>query len=59
MDIIRRIEDYHLQFVMIMATELTPRDLEFVDSFFRQDISIPEIAELTIATLSSPSGPKS
>lgn len=37
-----------------MASRLPPPDLECVDSFFRQDISIPEIADLTVATISPP-----
>lgn len=37
-----------------MASRLPPSDLEYVDSVFREDISIPEIADKTVATISLP-----
>mmetsp|Transcript_4899 Transcript_4899/g.7283 ORF Transcript_4899/g.7283 Transcript_4899/m.7283 type:complete len:84 (-) Transcript_4899:187-438(-) len=39
--------------IIIFARKLSPPDMEFVDSIFRQDTSYPEIANKVVASLAS------
>mmetsp|Transcript_3797 Transcript_3797/g.5355 ORF Transcript_3797/g.5355 Transcript_3797/m.5355 type:complete len:396 (-) Transcript_3797:578-1765(-) len=53
-ELINRIKDVHLQMIIIFARKLSPPDMEFVDSIFRQDTSYPEIANKVVASITTP-----
>mmetsp|Transcript_3798 Transcript_3798/g.5362 ORF Transcript_3798/g.5362 Transcript_3798/m.5362 type:complete len:101 (-) Transcript_3798:578-880(-) len=40
--------------IIIFARKLSPPDMEFVDSIFRQDTSYPEIANKVVASITTP-----
>jgi hypothetical protein len=52
--IVLRIKENHLQFVLVISRPLSPPDKEFVDGFFRKDISIPEVRRTIVATIIIP-----
>lgn len=53
-ELIQRIKDVHLQFIILMARNLSPPDMEFVDSIFRQDITRIEIADKIVTNIETP-----
>jgi len=56
LELVRRIKDDHLLFVILMSRSLPPPDLEYVDSVFRADVTVPEVANKIIAQIETTGG---
>ena len=53
-DIIRKLKDHHIEFLLFISRNLSPPDLQFVDLEFRKDISIEAIASQRVALIEYP-----
>ena len=51
-ELVKRIKEFHIQFLIHFSRKLTPSDLEFIDNILQRDVSVSAIADETVATIS-------
>lgn len=51
-ELVKRIKEFHIQFLIYFSRKLTPSDLEFIDNILQRDVTVPEIANEIVAIIS-------
>jgi len=51
-ELVKRIKEFHIQFLIHFSRKLTPSDLEFIDNILQRDVTVSAIADETVAIIS-------